>query len=387
MKITAFANFLDPQTLPMYDALDEQSSHQLIFAATEPMEEELLQKGYPDYHAQKPYVIKLYEESDPLAKAAELAAESDVLIYGHCPADYFNLAVKSGKPVFRLSQHIYRDGKTYPLKWKASYFVKHTLALIRKPVYLLCLGTYTAYDFSLSDSYAGKRFEFGEFTEVIDYDPEELQKAKQTDPVTVVWANPLHPWYEPDTVIELAKELTELPVKFTMYGQGELAGQLRQKAESLPNLQVIEDDSLETVDHALKHADIFLTTSSYNDGWGSILNRAMNRACACVVSTAVGASKMIGRNETGLLYEYGNSEDLKAKVMRLVEDSGLRRSLGEAAYTANREVWNGTEAGNRLYALMEALSEGKPSPFAEGLCSPAQIVTKAEMKQRAETVR
>ncbi len=169
MKITSFCNFLDPQTLPMYETLYEKSGHQLILAATEPMEEKFLKRGYPDYHEQKPYVVRLYEESDPLARAAELAAQSDVLIYGHCPVDYFNLAVKSGKPVFRLSQHIYRDGKTYPLKWKTSYYLKHTLALMNKPVYLLCLGTYTAYDYSLSKSYINKMFECGEFTEVIDY--------------------------------------------------------------------------------------------------------------------------------------------------------------------------------------------------------------------------
>ena len=94
---------------------------------------------------------------------------------------------------------------------------------------------------------------------------------------------------------------------------------------------------------------------------------------------------MIGANENGLLYEFGNFEDLKEKVIRLVKDKEFRESLGAAAYTANRDVWNGVQAGVRLYALMEALLVGKPSPFEEGICAPAAIVTKADMKQRAET--
>ena len=383
MKITAFANFCDPQTLPMYETLYEKSGHELILAATEPMEEQVLKQGYPDYHETKPFVYKLYEEADMLSKAKKLASRSDVLIYGHCPVEYFNLAVDSGKPVFRLSQHIYRDGKTYPLKWKASYYLKHTLALKNKPVYLLCLGTYTAYDFSLTNSYKDKMFEFGEFTPVIDYDLEALIKTKQKDPVKIVWVNDLHPWYEPDTVIELAERLKEESCIFELYGTGELAEELKQKTEPLANVTVIEDDSLFIVNKALTTADIFLSTSGYNEGWGNILNRAMNHACACVVSTAVGASKMMGENENGLLYEYGNLDDLEAKIRALISDQAGREAYSRAAFIANRDVWNGTQAGERLYTLMEALLAGKSSPFTEGLCSPAKVITHEEMTRRA----
>jgi glycosyltransferase involved in cell wall biosynthesis len=109
----------------------------------------------------------------------------------------------------------------------------------------------------------------------------------------------------------------------------------------------------------------------------------MNHACACVVSTAVGAGKMLGDNENGLLYEYGNLDDLEAKIRALITDPAGREAYSRAAFTANRDVWNGTQAGKRLYTLMEALLAGKPSPFAEGLCSPAKIVTHEDMIRRA----
>ena len=383
MRITAFANFLDPQTLPMYEALYEKSGHQLIFAATEPMDEHMLKQGYPDYHEIKPFVFKLYEEADMLAKAKELASQSDVLIYGHCPADYFNLCVSTGKPVFRLSQHIYRDGKTYPLKWKASYFLKHTLKLSRKPVYLLCIGTYTAHDFSLSGSYKNRMFEFGEFTPAAEYDLDSLLKAKQKEPVKIVWVNDFHPWFHPETVIELAERMKNENCLFELYGTGSMAEELKTRAEPLANVTVIEDDSLFIVDRALTSADIFLTTSDYHDGWGNILNRAMNHACACVVSTAVGASKMIGSNENGLLYEYGNMDDLESKIRALITDQAGREAYSRAAFIANRDVWNGTRAGERLYELFEAVLSGKLSPFAEGLCAPARVITQEEMARRA----
>lgn len=383
MKITAFANFLHPQTLPMYETLYEKSGHQLTFAATEPMDEHLLKQGYPDYHELMPFVYKLYEEPDMSAKAKELAADSDVLIYGHCPSDYFDLCVSTGKPVFRLSQHIYRDGKTYPLKWRASYFLKHTLKLSRKPVYLLCIGTYTAHDFSLSGAYKNRMFEFGEFTPVAEYDLDTLLKAKQKDPVKIVWANDFRSRCHPETAAELAERLSGESCLIELYGTGRMAQELKEKTEHLANVTVIEDDSLFIVDRALTSADIFLVTGDYHDGWGNILNRAMNHACACVVSTAVGASKMIGRNENGLLYEYGNMEDLESKVRMLINDSGRREALSRAAFAATRDVWNGISAGGRLYELMEAVRSGKPSPFAEGICAPAMALTQEEMARRA----
>ncbi len=387
MRITAFANFADPQTLPMYQTLYEETGGNFVLAVTEPMEERLLSAGYPDYNHTLPFVERLYETADMKAQAVKLAAESDALIYGHCPVEYFNLSVKSGKPVFRLSQHIYRDGnlKAVPLKWKLSYFLKHTMALKGKPVYLMCLGTYTAQDFSLTHSYTGKMFEFGEFTETIDYDLNDLQKEKSRDPVCIVWRNNLHPWFHPDTVLDLAGKLKDRNVRFELYGTGELEAKLREriKEEDLTAVTLSTDVSLETVRSALKRADVFLTTSSYNDGWGNMLNQAMNHACACVVSTAVGASKMIAMNQNGLLYEYGNQQDLYAKVVKLVDDPELCTRLGAAAFASSRDVWNGVEAGKRLYALINAVSAGKPSPFTEGLCSPAQIVTHEEMSRRA----
>ena len=48
MKITVFANYADPSKVPLYKTLYERSGHQLILAASEPMEAKFLEQGYPD---------------------------------------------------------------------------------------------------------------------------------------------------------------------------------------------------------------------------------------------------------------------------------------------------------------------------------------------------
>ena len=122
MKITMFGNFADPQILPFCEKLDELTGKQFVLAATEPFPSDLLEDGYPDTNGAS-FVKRLYESKDALAEAGSLIRESDVLIYAHCPKEYFDLCVRSGKPVFRFSQHLYRDGnlKAISLKqWESS---------------------------------------------------------------------------------------------------------------------------------------------------------------------------------------------------------------------------------------------------------------------------
>ena len=387
MKITAFANFADPQTVPMYRALYECSDHQLILAATEPMEEKFLSLGWPDYNHELPFVRRLYESDDPIREAEELASKSDVLIYGHSPLAYFNLAVKSGRPVFRLSQHIYRDGDLshVPLKMKLSYYLRHTVKLRHKPVYLMCLGAYTARDFAVTGSYKGKQFEFGEFPEVFPAEWEELKRAKEVQPLHAVWISDLHPWYHPMDCLELAKRTADLPVVFEMFGDGVLEAEVRSRMETehLTNVTLHLKPSLSKLRESLKRASLYVFTPDANQGWGSSLNLAMNYGCACVVSTAAGASKMILHKQNGLLYESGSVDALEEAVRTLVQKEEMRLELGRHAYESILQTWNGTEAGKRFYQLISALTEGRPDPFDEGLCAPAVIRTPEEMIQRS----
>ena len=390
MKITCFANFADPQTYPFFTTLYEKTGHQFLLAATEPFEQQLLEYGYEDLN-ESVFVEKLYMAEDPLKKAEELARESDVLIYGHCPVEYFNLAVKSGKTVFRLSQHIYRDGNmsAVPFKWKLSYFIKHTLALLGKPVYLMCLGTYTARDFNITASYRNKMYEFGEFTPTVQLDIDQLMQRKQSELVKICWINTFHEWFHPETAIDLIEAIMDRPFEFKLVGNNTMPQELKEKylhSKAHSKIKVIENAGMEQVNEILKESNIFLMTSDHNEGWGNILNTAMNYGCACVVSNAVGSSKMIEQGRNGLLYRYDRFESLVEKVTYLLDHPEKIEQYGRNAYSAIINEWNGVIAGERFYELAENLINGKESPFTKGICSPARIVNQLTMDETTESL-
>lgn len=76
-------------------------------------------------------------------------------------------------------------------------------------------------------------------------------------------------------------------------------------------------------------------TSDFNEGWGAVLNEAMNSGCAILASHAIGAVPYLlkdGENE--LIYQNDNFDDLMNKVKKLVESKELRRLLGKNAFNS-----------------------------------------------------
>lgn len=382
MRLVMFTNYLDPQIVPLCKTLDSLSDHQFILAATDPFPDELVQNGYEDYNV-LPFVRRLYENDN---LESELISGSDAVITAHCPARIYESAVKQNIPVFRICQHIYRNGDIahIPLKMKASYYLKHTVALRNKPVYLLCLGTYTAQDYSFTGSYKGKMFEFGEFPDVIEYDENDLLMAKSVNPCTVLWVNRFEEGSHPEVFLELAKNLDSKACEIEMIGTGPLFDAFKARVEEeCPNVTLNSSMKYEAVNEHLKKASIFVMTSDYTEGWGNILNRAMNHGCAAIVSSAVGSNKMIRQFENGILYQNGNTKDLIEKTKYLLQHANLQKTYGLNAYHTLLQHWNGVLAGKRLYQLIDSLIHDEVCPFSDGLCSPAVVMNQEKMKEIA----
>lgn len=142
----------------------------------------------------------------------------------------------------------------------------------------------------------------------------------------------------------------------------------------------------EQVREHMERADIFLFTSDHREGWGAVLNEAMNSGCAVAANEAAGASPyLINDGENGYLYPNGNVAYLKECVRKLLEDPALRRRMGSRAYETIHDVWNPQRAAVGLLSLcrqiIERTADGGQAPDvrelmlpAEGPCSPAPLI-------------
>ena len=131
----------------------------------------------------------------------------------------------------------------------------------------------------------------------------------------------------------------------------------------------------EQVRQHMERANVFLFTSDRNEGWGAVLNEAMNSGCAVAASHAIGSVPFLMRQkENGLIFRSGDWDDLYEKVKNLMSDPALRERYGQAAYETIAGEWNADEAARRFLCLAEALAAGKDTPFAHGPCSRAEIL-------------
>lgn len=363
MKVTFVSNYMNHHQQPFSEAMRERLGEDYIFIQTQPMEQERVQMGWDTTAVTLPFVRKLWEDEDACKK---LIYDSDVVIFGWTGREELIVPrLLAGKLTFRNSERIYKEGQ-----WKAisprglmqkyKDFTKYR----RAPYYLLCAGGYVASDFSLVRSFPDKKLRWGYFPPLHTY-ADDFVENKHTraeeDPVELLWAGRFLAWKHPETAIATAIALKDKGISFhlTMVGAGELEEKLHAMAQAAKLGECVSFTGFKKpheVRTLMERAQIFLFTSDYEEGWGAVLNEAMNSGCAVVVNHALGAAPFLiesGRN--GLVYRNGAVEQCIERVEALIKDAGLCRRLGENAYQTILQTWNAKQAADNLLSVCEKL--------------------------------
>ncbi len=348
------------------------------------MSRQRLDMGWKETHA--PYVRRLYENREECEK---LILESDVVLLGW--SEERSLEQKrlaSGKPTIRISERIYREGQykaISPRGLQAKY--REHYKYRKSPVYLLCCGAYVASDFHLIRSYPEKMYRWGYFPEKITYDIDKLQQIKEQNKVVhLLWTGRMIPLKHPEFALELAKTLQQrnIPFHLDMVGDGPLRPELEKTAEKLQHgaVSFAGSKAPEEVRGYMEKANIFLFTSNYLEGWGAVVNEAMNSGCALIASAEAGAVPFLMQDGiNGLIYKNGSYEEFEAGALQLVADRELQKRLGKRAYETIAETWNAQVAATRLITFCHDLLQGG-EPIAatdKGPLSRAEIIKPPKM--------
>ena len=127
----------------------------------------------------------------------------------------------------------------------------------------------------------------------------------------------------------------------------------------------------------MEKSSVFVFTSNRQEGWGAVLNEAMNSGCAVVASDVIGSAPfLIDDNVNGMLFKHNDLDDFIGKVETVLADEDLCFDLGKRAYETIINHWNAQNAADRLIELCSALlAHQDPNVlFKEGICSPAEII-------------
>ena len=397
MKCIFVSNYINHHQIPFCNAMFKELNGEFLFIQTEPMEEERVKMGW-QAEAIVPYV-RYYEEEPE--KCRSLIMDSQIVLFGGSDEEsYIQPRLKAGKPVLRYSERLYKTGQ-----WKAisprgllKKYKDHT-RYGSKSVYLLCAGAYVPSDFHLIRAYADKMFRWGYFPEDKVYDVDKLIKKKGFGEksgqscVYLLWAGRFIDWKHPELPVKTARWLKSKGCSFhlDMIGGGELEPMIR---ELIRDFDVGDCVTLtgyrkpEEVREAMEKADIYLVTSDRQEGWGVVVNEAMNSCCAVIGNHMAGAVPyLLSHGKNGMVYRDGDEQALFEYAERLCGDPGLRRKLGKAAYDRIHEVWNPRNAARCLLSLcrerMGFEVPGMDLPenviSTDGPCSAAPVIQERKM--------
>jgi len=377
MKVLYLSNFFNYHQKALSDEFYSVLGGDYNFIETTPFPEYRKQVGFKEYS--EDYLLKYNEITK--AYIDGLIEDADVVICGEAPVSLVSKRYREGKLTFRDDESRYKMLNRY-LKWPIYTYQ----SLSWNKGYLLCASAFGCWDYHVSGMKVSKCFKWGYFPKVKVYDEIDTlldgkdEGLKHSQDVSILWVGRLIGWKHPELAIEVAKKLkTEgVPFHLNIIGIGYMQGRLEEMIQQYglsENVTMLGALPPEQVRQCMEKSHIYLFTSDRGEGWGVVLNEAMNSACAVVSSPVSGASPyLIEDGKNGLFFKDKDAQSLYEKVLWLVRHPELRRVIGKSAYETIRDKWSAKNAIENFMKLVDALQRGEETPILSGPCSKAPLL-------------
>ncbi|MEZ9864356.1 glycosyltransferase family 4 protein [Vibrio breoganii] len=360
LKVTFYSNFLNHHVLPLCKELDLICDFKFVASMPLPTEQSLL--GYDNLNDIYDFVVKTYSGCDIEQRTAEsLAVESDVVIHGSADFLYLRKRLALDKLTFKYAERIFKKQWYCYLNPKfISYFYKNYYKYKKNRFYLLSASYYASKDFNLMGMFRGKSYRWGYFP-AVSKRPDYTSKSSSNSNIKIIWCGRFLKWKNPLFVVRLARYLADRNINFKieMIGDGPEFNMIRSevvKENLLPYIDLTGAVPVNIVRDKMLTSDICLFTSNKEEGWGAVLNEAMNSGCAVVASNEAGSVPyLINDGVNGIKYYNNNLNEFISCVFRLITSPNLRRSLSKNAIKTTVEEWEAKNAANLLLKLSTEL--------------------------------
>lgn len=363
MKIVLVTAYYNHHQAPLAQELDLQTDHNFVFIETKEMEEERIDMGWLRNEVPT-YVFQFYKP-EMKKKCIEIINIADVVIWGSCPFGLIKPRLRKKKLTFAYSERIFKEGLQGYKYWLRAikYYLK--LNKYKDNHYLLCASAYAASDYNRIGLFENRSLKWGYFPETKVYNLARLMADKQ--PNTILWVGRFLPLKHPEVAILLIERLKKngYLVKLNMIGSGKLEKELRDmviKKQLVEEVCFLGTMSPEAVRKEMEKAALFLFTSDKNEGWGAVLNEAMNSGCIVIANTEIGSVPyLICNGENGFTYTNSNFEELYGIISKILKNVSSYSWIGENAYKTIRDKWNPRVAVKQLLEVCNGNNNGHSS--------------------------
>lgn len=190
-------------------------------------------------------------------------------------------------------------------------------------------------------------------------------KSGYHENLNILWAGRMLRLKKVNTLILAVKTLVNngLDIKLTIVGKGPQVNKLKRIAFKKNNgegfktefgvdffncIKFLPSVPIAEVRKLMRSSDIYVLPSNSNEGWGAVINEAMEEGCVIIASRQSGAGiTLIQDNVNGLLFNSGERKEIQICIQRLYNDRNLIKKLGKEAECTMATSW-GVEKGAEL---------------------------------------
>lgn len=379
MTITFVSNILSHWQKALSDELYSILGSNYKFVATQAINQERKKMKWKELKA--PYLINLYSEGKVKEEIKDLMIESDVVIFGSASYSIIKERKRKNKLIIGYAERILKKGEGF-FYFFPRYLKYHMIYSNKRKMYLLCSSAFTAYDFEKFGLLQGRRYKWGYFPNIVRHeDVDKLLEKKEKN--SIVWAGRFVKWKHPEYAIEMARKLKNSYIDFKLYIVGDGENHIKEYLKKEIVLNGLSDNVIlhgamppEQVRQVMENSEIFIFTSDRNEGWGVVLNEALNSCCAVVASNMIGSVPwLLEREDSGMVFDSGNINMLFSNVSYLLEHGNERKQMAKNGYLIIEKMWNPQVAAKRLIQLSHNLLENDYRECYEyGICSRADVI-------------
>ena len=297
------------------------------------------------------YVIRIYESIDQYNVAKCFIDSCDFIIFGSGDKKI----IKDYKgTIFFYSEHFSKDF-LFPLRAIHVHFLYKKY----KNSYLLCASSFAKKDYKYAKLFENRCLYFGYFP----YPTINKEKHVFNDNNRkYLWCGRDVDFKRLSLAFFSAKCLYKNNCNFelTIVTQnGFSLNKLIKKNRKKPwykHILIINYLQNDEIRKKMFESDYFLLTSNKGEGWGAVLNEAMDEGCCCISSEKAGSTNYLIKNgSNGFVFKNKRSFEKVLKQTNNLSIEDLENISINARYTIEK-TWNAKKAASNLIASFKAIN-------------------------------
>ena len=164
----------------------------------------------------------------------------------------------------------------------------------------------------------------------------------------------------PKCIVKAADMLHE-NVNITYIGGGEEEGKIRKFIANRQNLkvQILGFQNMNKIPVLLAEQDVLILPSSY-DGWGAVVNEALQAGLYVICSDKCGAKDLLCNSLCGSVFESGNIVDLSKKMKYCIDNINEIRNTCQHRITWAKERISGSVIASYMVDCLEGIVVKEP---------------------------